>query len=110
MADGAPLIHEELGTNVTVHWSHGGAGDQGIFDTAPVIVQEHYHQPRLIPNAIEPRGCLASSIPSMGEFTLWSATQIPHIAKVDAVRRLRHPRGEAPHHRARTSAAASARS
>ncbi len=82
MADGAPLIHEELGSNVTVHWSHGGAGDQGIFDTAPVIVQEHYHQPRLIPNAMEPRGCLATSIPSMGEFTLWTATQIPHIAKV----------------------------
>ena len=82
MADGAPLIHEELDSNVTVHWSHGGAGDQSLFDTAPVIVQEHYHQPRLIPNAIEPRGCLASSIPSMGEFTLWSATQIPHIAKV----------------------------
>ncbi len=82
MADGAPLIHEELGSNVTVHWSHGGAGDQGIFDTAPVVVQEHYHQPRLIPNAIEPRGCLATSVPSMGEFTLWTATQIPHIAKV----------------------------
>jgi carbon-monoxide dehydrogenase large subunit len=82
MADGAPLIHEELGSNVTVHWSHGGAGDQGVFDTAAVIVQEHYHQPRLIPNAIEPRGCLATSIPSMGEFTLWTATQIPHIAKL----------------------------
>ena len=49
MADGAPLIHEELGSNVTVHWSHGGAGDQGIFESAPVIVQEHYHQPRLDP-------------------------------------------------------------
>jgi carbon-monoxide dehydrogenase large subunit len=82
MAEGAPIIHEELGTNVTVHWSHGGAGDQGIFDTAPVIVNETYHQPRLIPNAIEPRGCLAYSIPSQGEFTLITATQIPHIAKV----------------------------
>jgi carbon-monoxide dehydrogenase large subunit len=39
-------------------------------------------QPRLIPNAIEPRGCLAMSIPAQGEFTIWSATQIPHIAKV----------------------------
>ena len=82
MAEGAPLIHEELGTNVTVHWSHGGAGDQDIFDTAPVIVTETYHQPRLIPNAIEPRGCLAYGIPAMGEYTLVSATQIPHIAKV----------------------------
>jgi aerobic carbon-monoxide dehydrogenase large subunit len=81
-ADGAPLIHDELGTNVTVHWSHGGAGDQDIFDSAPVIVNERYHQPRLIPNAIEPRGCLAYGIPAQGEYTLISATQIPHIAKV----------------------------
>jgi aerobic carbon-monoxide dehydrogenase large subunit len=76
------LIHEDLGSNVTVHWSHGGAGDQTIFDTAAVIVQERYHQPRLIPNAIEGRGCLAFGVPSMGEYTLVSATQIPHIVKV----------------------------
>src|SRR5436190_1472625 len=31
---------------------------------------------------MEPRGCLAMSIPSTGESTLWSSTQIPHIAKV----------------------------
>jgi aerobic carbon-monoxide dehydrogenase large subunit len=82
MAEGAPLIHEELGTNVTVHWNHGGGGDASVFDTAPVVVQETIHQPRLIPNAIEPRGCLAYGVPAMGEFTLVSATQIPHIAKV----------------------------
>ena len=80
--EGAPVIHEDLGTNVVVHWSHGGGGDQSIFDTAPVIVKERYVQPRLIPNAIEPRGCLAQPFPAMGEFTLFSATQIPHIAKV----------------------------
>jgi carbon-monoxide dehydrogenase large subunit len=82
MAEGAPLIHEELGTNVSVHWVHGGAGEQSIFDTAPVIVTERYHQPRLIPNAMEPRGCIAFGVPSMGEWTLISSTQIPHIAKV----------------------------
>src|SRR5437016_3586916 len=81
-ADGAPLIHDELGTNVTVHWVHGGAGDQSVFETAPVIVNERYMQPRLIPNAIEPRGCLAYGVPAMDEWTLVSATQIPHIAKV----------------------------
>ncbi len=64
------VIHEDLGTNKVVHWSHGGAGDQSIFESAPVIVQERYTQPRLIPNAIEPRGCLAYGIPAAGEFTL----------------------------------------
>jgi aerobic carbon-monoxide dehydrogenase large subunit len=76
------VIHDDLGTNVTVHWSHGGAGDQSVFDSAPVIVQERYHQPRLIPNAIEPRGCIAFGVAAMDEWTLVSATQIPHIAKV----------------------------
>jgi carbon-monoxide dehydrogenase large subunit len=76
------VIHEDLGTNKVVHWSHGGAGDQSVFDTAPVIVSERYEQPRLIPNAIEPRGCLAYGIPAAGEFTLVSATQIPHICRV----------------------------
>jgi carbon-monoxide dehydrogenase large subunit len=81
MAEGAPLIHEDLGSNVVVHWSHGGAGDQGVFESAPVVVQERYTQPRLIPNAIEPRGCLAYGVPAQGEFTLMSATQIPHIVR-----------------------------
>jgi carbon-monoxide dehydrogenase large subunit len=76
------VIHEDLGTNVVVHWSHGGAGDQGVFDSAPVVVQERYTQPRLIPNAIETRGCLAYGIPAAGEYTLVSATQIPHICRV----------------------------
>jgi carbon-monoxide dehydrogenase large subunit len=78
----AIIIHEDLGTNVVVHWSHGGGGDQSIFDTADVVVRQRYLGPRLIPNAIEPRGCLAQPVPAMGEFTLISATQIPHIARV----------------------------
>ena len=94
------VIHEDLGTNKVVHWSHGGAGDQSIFESAPVIVQERYTQPRLIPNAIEPRGCLAYGIPAAGEFTLVSATQIPHICRVGLSDRYRHPAVEAPDHRA----------
>jgi len=76
------VLHEDLGTNRVVHWSHGGAGDQSVFDSAPVIVTARYEQPRLIPNAIEPRGCLAYGVPAAGEFTLLSATQIPHICRV----------------------------
>ena len=76
------VIHEDLGTNNVVHWIHGGAGDQSVFDTAPVIIQERYTQPRLIPNAMEARGCLAYGSAAAGEFTLASATQIPHIARV----------------------------
>lgn len=78
----ATLVHDELGTNAIVHWSHGGAGDQTIFDTAEVVVEARYEQPRVIPNPMEPRGVLVQSVPAMGEFTVISATQIPHILKV----------------------------
>ncbi|MGZ5345944.1 MAG: xanthine dehydrogenase family protein molybdopterin-binding subunit, partial [Actinomycetota bacterium] len=76
------LVHDDLGTNVVVHWSHGGGGDQSVFESAPVIVEETYDQPRLIPNPMETRGCLAYGVPAMDEWTLVTATQIPHIAKV----------------------------
>jgi carbon-monoxide dehydrogenase large subunit len=81
MREGAPLVHDELGTNVVVHWSHGGGGDQTVFDTAPVRFSERYVAPRITPSSIEPRGVLAMSVPAMGEFTLWTSTQIPHIAR-----------------------------
>src|SRR5919106_6887042 len=68
------ILHDDLGTNTVVHWSHGGGGDQSVFDTAPVVVQERFTQPRLIPNAIEPRGCLAYGVAAMDEWTLVSAT------------------------------------
>ncbi len=38
-----------------------------------------YRQQRLIPNALEPRACLAQPGP---ELTLWSTTQVPHILRV----------------------------
>jgi carbon-monoxide dehydrogenase large subunit len=80
--DGGTLVHDELGTNAVVHWSHGGGGDQSLFESAPVKLKVRYEAPRNTPSAIEPRGAVASPVPSLGEFTLWTSTQIPHIARV----------------------------
>jgi aerobic carbon-monoxide dehydrogenase large subunit len=76
--EGAALVHEELGTNVSYVWKL----DAGEFDDgADVIVRHRYVQPPLIPNAIEPRGVVARLEPG-GDVTLWSATQVPHILRV----------------------------
>ncbi len=76
--DGATLVHEELGTNVSYVW----ALETGTFDDgADVIVKHRYVQPPLIPNAIEPRCVVARPEPG-GSVTLWSATQIPHILRL----------------------------
>jgi aerobic carbon-monoxide dehydrogenase large subunit len=83
LADGAPLVHEEFGTNRCYTWPLSGEADvDALFAAADVTVEERYRQQRLIPNPMEPRGVLAQPVPAVGEVTLYSSTQIPHIARV----------------------------
>jgi aerobic carbon-monoxide dehydrogenase large subunit len=83
LAEGAPAIHEELGDNRAYTWGLGDAeATQKLFDEAAVTIDETYWHPRLIPNAIETRGVVVQPSPAMEEYTLWSATQIPHILKI----------------------------
>jgi aerobic carbon-monoxide dehydrogenase large subunit len=80
LQDGAPLVHSDLGTNECYVWKLETDDVQAAIDAADVVVTRRYFQPRLIPNAIEPRGLLAQVGPT-GDVTLWSATQIPHILR-----------------------------
>ncbi len=82
VADGAPLVHEAFGTNRCYTWALTQGDIEAAFREADVVVKERYRQQRLIPNAIEPRGVVVQPIAAAGEFTMWSATQIPHVAKV----------------------------
>jgi carbon-monoxide dehydrogenase large subunit len=81
LADGAPILHDEFGTNHCYTWSLTGGEPDKVFAEAPVTVKERFRQQRLIPNAIEPRGVLAQHLPAQDEYTLWSSTQIPHILR-----------------------------
>jgi carbon-monoxide dehydrogenase large subunit len=80
LEDGAPLVHEDLGTNECYVWKLETDDFQAALDAADVVVTRRYFQPRLIPNAIEPRGLVAQVGPT-DEVTLWSATQVPHILR-----------------------------
>jgi carbon-monoxide dehydrogenase large subunit len=82
LADGAPIIHDDAGTNRCYTWVHTNGDVDAVFASAPVVVKERYVIQRQIPNAIEPRGVLCQPNPAMGDFTLWTSTQIPHIVKV----------------------------
>lgn len=82
LAEGAPVIHEEFGDNICFKNLKIASGDvDKVFAEAPVTVKQRYYHPRLIPNAIEPRGVLAQPVPITGEMTMWSSTQIPHILR-----------------------------
>jgi carbon-monoxide dehydrogenase large subunit len=82
LADGAPLVHEEIGTNRCYTWTLTNGDVEKVFAEAPVVVEQRNVIQRQIPNAIESRSVLAEPYPASGEFTLWTASQIPHIVKV----------------------------
>jgi aerobic carbon-monoxide dehydrogenase large subunit len=81
LADDAPVIHGDLGTNTLFTWSTENRDVDKVFSEAPVVVKERYYHPRLIPNAIEPRGVVVTTEPAAGNVTLYSATQIPHVLR-----------------------------
>jgi len=77
---GSPIIHEEFGTNTVMEWSLGGGDvDAGLAD-ADVVVERRIVNHRTAGAAIEPRAVLAEW--RADRLTLYSSTQIPHIARV----------------------------
>ena len=76
--DGATLVHEELGTNVSLRLE---ARDAAAFDDGADVDR----QAPLRPAAADPerdRAARRARAPEPGgDVTLWSATQIPHILR-----------------------------
>ena len=82
VSDSAPLVHDEYEENRAYTWPLQTGEVDRLFSEAAVTVKEHYRQQRLIPNAIEPRSVLVQPVLATDEYTMWSATQVPHIARV----------------------------
>jgi aerobic carbon-monoxide dehydrogenase large subunit len=86
LADGATLVHPELGTNRNARWvfDSGVAGSGGNVEdairNADVVVTRRFRQQRLIPAFMEPRSVVVD--PTGEQITMWSATQVPHILRV----------------------------
>lgn len=80
LADDAPLVHADAGTNRSYLWPMAAGDVDSAFTEAPVILERRYVQQRLIPAAMEPRSVVCE--PDGDTFTLYSATQVPHIVRV----------------------------
>jgi carbon-monoxide dehydrogenase large subunit len=80
LEDGAPLVHEEFGTNECYVWTLATGDIDEAFEKADVVVRERYVQQRLIPSAIETRAVIAQPEP-LDSFTVYSSTQVPHFVK-----------------------------
>src|SRR6266545_3115322 len=84
---GAPLpmawpVTEDI--NNPPHWPLARDKARYVGDGVAVVVAETRALAKDAAElvAIEPRGFLVQPVPASGEFTMWSATQIPHILRV----------------------------
>ena len=86
LAEGADLVHADKGTNACFTWPFA-SGDNYAETVAAagddaVVVKRRFRQQRLLPTAMEPRGVVVAPIAAADEFTVYSATQMPHILRV----------------------------
>ncbi|PYI88582.1 MAG: carbon monoxide dehydrogenase [Verrucomicrobia bacterium] len=77
----SPLTHPEFGTNVAFTWFVANGDLEAAFMQAERVIKQRMVHPRLIPMAIEPRGCVASWHAGERALTLYTSTQIPHLVR-----------------------------
>ena len=81
--DGAPLLHEDAPGNICYSWDVGDkdAAD-AAFSNAHHVAKIDLINNRLVPNPIEPRAALAEYNEGTGEFTFYTTSQNPHVARL----------------------------
>ena len=82
LAAGAPLLYEELGTNLAHRMTKSGGDVEAAFSRPDVkIVKGRFDNPRVLPVPMETRGAAASFDQGTGELTFWASTQFPHTLR-----------------------------
>jgi aerobic carbon-monoxide dehydrogenase large subunit len=82
LADGAPLVHEELGTNRCFTYDEQHGDYEATKGRAEVVFRRRYVNQRLIPSAMEPRAVVVDPSGAVDSYTIWSSTQVPHFVRV----------------------------
>ncbi|MCE7986045.1 MAG: xanthine dehydrogenase family protein molybdopterin-binding subunit [Caldilinea sp. CFX5] len=80
---GAPQLHEEIPNNTSFYWALGNRDEiNRAFAAADHVVELDLINQRLIPNAMEPRACVAQYSDFSDELTIWTTSQNPHIIRL----------------------------
>ena len=85
---GAPLVHDEMATNVTAlryQFTHGDV--DGAFADAAVVVEGEYRLNFVTPACLETMIALADW-DGQGNLTMWSTTQVPFLYQRDLAQAL----------------------
>lgn len=79
----APQVHAEAPCNTSFDWVLGNEAEtMAAIESAAHIVKLDLVNNRLIPNAMEPRAAIGDFDTGTGEYTLWTTSQNPHVARL----------------------------
>jgi carbon-monoxide dehydrogenase large subunit len=83
LAEDAPLLHPEWGTNVVVDMTNGDEPEvvEAAVARAAHVVSMRFRIQRLAGNPMETRGVVARWDAGLEELTVWLSTQVPHHAR-----------------------------
>jgi aerobic carbon-monoxide dehydrogenase large subunit len=94
MEPGAPLVHEDAGSNIVYRYRFATDGIDRVFQDADVVIKERIRSHRITACPIEPRAYLAHYNPEEGGLTMWSATANPHSLRTRIAEILSFPEGK----------------
>ena len=90
-SDGAPVIHEQFGSNVVLRTVNAGGDLDEAFAGADCVITQRFDVQRVAPAPMEPRGLLAEYDAEADLLTVWDSTQHPHEIREHLARLLDRP-------------------
>jgi len=89
----APLVHEDMGTNVCAHYTQRVGDVEDAFARAAHVFTERFVMDRGTAAPMECRGVVARWEPKMRQLTVWDSTQAPIPIRNGLARLLELPQG-----------------
>ncbi len=81
LAPGAPAVHPEWPDNIAFKFEQKGGDIDAAFAEADVVCKQRMISQRMVANPMETRGCVASWHAADRALTIYTSTQIPHLAR-----------------------------
>ena len=76
---GSATVHEEAESNLAARLVQSQGSVAEAIDSADLVVRERFSLKRGSGQSVEGRGLIAQYEPRFGTFTVWAATQTPHL-------------------------------
>jgi aerobic carbon-monoxide dehydrogenase large subunit len=81
LAPDAPLLYDELGSNIAIQIPSGGGDIESAFRLAEHAIRLRVVNQRVAPSSLEPRACLFDFDPATGQLSAWLSSQTIYQAR-----------------------------